>query len=246
MTEREWLRTATTEREWVLWDRLSEIKELDYCMGRCGILFAAVCCRRIWHLLPDEPSRAAILAAEKYANGLADRSAVEAAEQKAYAAAEATREELPDLLWKATPIFYAMWAASCLTGAMSSRRPISGAAYYTQQAFAWHLFPAPQSRKERETTQQEEAQRQVGWLRDIFGNPFRPISIQPDWLTWNGGTAVKLARMIYDECRFGDIPILADALEEAGCTDAAILDHCRQPGEHVRGCWVVDLLLGKS
>jgi hypothetical protein len=88
--------------------------------------------------------------------------------------------------------------------------------------------------------------RQTNLLRCIFGNPFRPASINPDWLTWNGGTVPRLVQVIYDERRFSDLPVLADALEEAGCTNADILDHCRRPGEHVRGCWVVDLLLGKE
>jgi hypothetical protein len=70
--------------------------------------------------------------------------------------------------------------------------------------------------------------------------------INPIWLRWNDGTVVKLAQSIYDERRFTDLPILADALEDAGCADADILAHCRGPGPHVRGCWVVDLLLGKS
>jgi hypothetical protein len=83
-------------------------------------------------------------------------------------------------------------------------------------------------------------------LRDIFGNPFRPITINPAWLSWNEGTIPKIAQAIYDERAFDRMPILADALEEAGCTNADILSHCRQPGEHVRGCWVVDLILGKE
>jgi hypothetical protein len=83
---------------------------------------------------------------------------------------------------------------------------------------------------------------QADLLRDVLGNPFHPTECNPAWLAWNDGTVPKLAQAIYDERRFGDLPILADALEEAGCTDAAILDHCRGPGPHVRGCWVVDLL----
>ena len=83
-------------------------------------------------------------------------------------------------------------------------------------------------------------------LRDIFGNPFRPASINPSWLTWNDGAIGKIAEGIYDKRAFDRVPILADALEEAGCTDASILPHCRQPGEHARGCWVIDMLLGKS
>jgi hypothetical protein len=65
-------------------------------------------------------------------------------------------------------------------------------------------------------------------------------------LTWNDGTVIKIAQAIYNERAFERLPILADALEDAGCDNADILRHCREPGEHMRGCWVVDLLLGKS
>jgi hypothetical protein len=80
------------------------------------------------------------------------------------------------------------------------------------------------------------------YLRDIFGNPFRPVTLDP---TWRTPEVLLLARSLYEERRFEDMPVLADALEEAGCQNPDILAHCRQPGEHVRGCWVVDLLLGK-
>ena len=86
----------------------------------------------------------------------------------------------------------------------------------------------------------------VSILRCIFGNPFKPVTAPPSWLAWNGGTVLNMAKVIYAERRFNDLPILADALEEAGCTDEAVLEHCRSGGEHVRGCWVVDLLLGKA
>jgi hypothetical protein len=80
-------------------------------------------------------------------------------------------------------------------------------------------------------------------LRCIFGNPFRPASRTDAWQTAN---VVAIARAIYHEGSFDRLPILADALEEAGCTDADLLAHCRGPDPHVRGCWVVDLLLGKE
>jgi hypothetical protein len=63
---------------------------------------------------------------------------------------------------------------------------------------------------------------------------------------WNEATVVKLASSIYETRRFNDLPILADALEDAGWTNRDILDHCRTPGVHARGCWVVDLLLGRK
>jgi biotin carboxyl carrier protein len=80
-------------------------------------------------------------------------------------------------------------------------------------------------------------------LRDIFGNPFRPVAIDPRWLT---STVVDLAGGIYEERAFERMPILADALMDAGCDNEEIIAHCRGDGPHVRGCWVVDLLLGKE
>jgi hypothetical protein len=83
-------------------------------------------------------------------------------------------------------------------------------------------------------------------LRDIFGNPFRPITLDPAWLTWHDGLLVSMAQRMYESGDFTDLPILADVLEEAGCTNQDILGHCRSRGQHVRGCWVIDLLLGNQ
>ena len=80
-------------------------------------------------------------------------------------------------------------------------------------------------------------------LRDIFGNPFRPVTFSPSWRT---DTAVTLAQQMYESRDFGAMPVLADALQDAGCDNDDVLNHCRGPGPHVRGCWVVDLLLGKE
>jgi len=83
----------------------------------------------------------------------------------------------------------------------------------------------------------------VPLIRDVFGNPFRPVVVAPEWLTPD---VLAIAAGIYSERAFDRMPILADALQDAGCDSSDILNHCRQPGEHVRGCWVVDLILGKS
>jgi hypothetical protein len=83
-------------------------------------------------------------------------------------------------------------------------------------------------------------------LDEIVGYPWGPPKAQRAWLKWNEQTVVKMARTIYDEHRFEELPILADALEEAGCGDRLLLGHCRLEGPHVRGCWVVDLLLARS
>jgi hypothetical protein len=84
-------------------------------------------------------------------------------------------------------------------------------------------------------------------LRDIVGNPFRPPpTINPGWLRWGGGTVRRLAAAIYTGRHFAELPILADALEDAGCTDPDLLAHCREQKEHARGCWALDGLLAKE
>lgn len=80
-------------------------------------------------------------------------------------------------------------------------------------------------------------------VREIFGNPFRSIKPDPEWRT---STVVALARGLYENRDFSPMPLLADALQDAGCENEDILNHCRSAGPHVRGCWVVDLVLGKE
>jgi hypothetical protein len=89
-----------------------------------------------------------------------------------------------------------------------------------------------------------EAALRSNLLREIFGNPFRPPCIDPAWLAWESGQIPRLAREIYDARRFADMPVLGDALEDAGCADADLLAHCRSASPHVRGCWALDALLG--
>jgi hypothetical protein len=91
-----------------------------------------------------------------------------------------------------------------------------------------------------------ESEAQAELLRDVFGDCFERFTINPTWLTWNDGAVRNIAEAIYEERTFEQMPILADALEDAGCDNAEILNHCRAPGVHVRGCWAVDLLLGKG
>jgi hypothetical protein len=83
-------------------------------------------------------------------------------------------------------------------------------------------------------------------VHEIFGNPFRPMVLDPDWLTWNDGCVRNLAQGIYDARRFRELPILADALEDAGCTAIDLLAHLRNGLRHFRGCWALDVLLCKT
>ena len=85
---------------------------------------------------------------------------------------------------------------------------------------------------------------QARLLRDVCGNPFRPATAVEQ--TWRTPTVLALARAISEDRHVGDTPVLADALEDAGCTDPVVLAHLRSPGPHVRGCWAVDLLTAGS
>jgi hypothetical protein len=179
-------------------------------------------------MMSDERSRRAIEATEEYADGQISKDELSAAQGKAGcalrtftpysrsgAAAEAAKEVARPTDRTTTLAEAVMLGVGCALAAQ-----VMGAGYTlirgSDEAFL---------------------------LREVFGNPFRPIAFDPAWLT----DAVKaLAQMIYDERRFDELPILADALEEADCTSADILSHCRALGTHVRGCWVVDLLLGRE
>jgi hypothetical protein len=105
-----------------------------------------------------------------------------------------------------------------------------------------------------ESVRARERQAQAALLRCVFGPlPFRPVSIAPSLLSWNDGLVVKMAQAIYDERQVPSghldpqrLAILADALEDAGCDDAELLVHLRGPGPHVRGCFIVDLLLSRE
>jgi hypothetical protein len=108
---------------------------------------------------------------------------------------------------------------------------------------AWQIRGASDDRRTADHRPGPESQRQADLVRDVVGNPFHTVSFDPAWRTT---TAVGLAEQMYESRDFSAMPILADALEDAGCDDAEVLAHCRGDGQHVRGCWVVDLVLGKA
>jgi hypothetical protein len=112
-------------------------------------------------------------------------------------------------------------------------------AYAMPRALAVVLTSTADATSEPATERREQSR----LLRDIFGNPFRPATFDPAWRT---PTVVTLARQMYESRDFGAMPILADALQDAGCDSDDVLAHCRGPGPHVRGCWVVDLVLGRE
>jgi hypothetical protein len=121
------------------------------------------------------------------------------------------------------------------------RKEWRGTPSWPEQPYEWaHTFVL--ACREGEMNYPSEAEL-VPIVHEIFGNPFRPVAVSPEWRT---DTALSLARQMYESRDFSAMPILADALQDAGCDSEEILNHCRGPNPHVRGCWVVDLVLGKS
>jgi hypothetical protein len=218
-----------TEAEWLAGkDFYPMLKFMDSKIGlRKGRLLACACCRRLEGHLRDERSREAITVAEQYADGLATKTALRRGRQAVRAAQEETpRDGKHEVQWNAY-------------GAVAQAATEKDFLKAIDEAWIVARSPATGIRVAREPFP-------ANLLREIIGNPFRLARIDPIWLTWNDATVRGIAQAIYDERGFDRMPILADALTDAGCDCADILAHCRQPGEHVRGCWVVDLILSKD
>ncbi len=184
-------------------------------------LLGCGCCRLIWPHL-TEVAHDAVELAEKYADGGAEAWKL-----------DAMRATLTPDLWGTytadapdapTRTAAAMAAATLRAGGHSvNTYPLSLAGYCGPNDVANALV--------------------CNLIRDIFGNPFRPVAFSPAWRT---EAVVALARGMYEARDFAPMPVLADALDDAGCDHPDVLAHCRNPGPHVRGCWVVDLVLGKA
>jgi hypothetical protein len=224
-----------TESEWRACDDPEEI--LEYLRGKASDrklrLFAVACCRRIWHLLIDERSRKAVLVAERDAD-------------------QARPEEVSEVFYQSQCAFRvceyasdchadAAWAACQLAEPSEDR--LEKAVRVALLAASAAGYPTDSCYSTDRDKIEVEYEHQCHLLRDVFGNPFRPASTSTAWLLPN---VIALAQMIYEERAFDRLPELAAALEEAGCHDADTLGHCRQAGPHVRGCWVVDAILGKT
>jgi hypothetical protein len=175
--------------------------------------------------------------AERYADGQATDRELKVAEQEAYTAEEAYdpyKDDFlippyPPKLEETEPMRRAAQAANMVTS-----RDHESAAIVAH--FALHAIGTG-------VDLTAESETQAAFLRDIFGNPFRQVTFSPEWRT---DTAIALACTMYESRDFSAMPILADALQDAGCDNDDVLNHCRGTGPHVRGCWVCDLVLGKE
>jgi hypothetical protein len=195
-------------------------------------LFAVACCRQLDHLLVDHGSREAVEVAERYADGAATDDELDVAQGWAEEVWKQERygwEDLTDAEMGAAVAAYWSAEADALAAARGASKSAEGV-------------------RSPKATSAADRVGQCRLLRCLFGPlPSRPRPpVESAWLKWNGGTVLRLAGAIYDGRRFEGMPVLADALEDAGVTDAGLLGHLRGPGPHVRGCWVVDWLTGRQ
>ena len=187
-------------------------------------LFACACCRRIWEEIPDSRSQNAVEMAERYADGFATEEEMNAASHMALDASD--QAQAMD------------WENAANAAYSASACGIS--------AFDVAIYASVDScdvYEECGDNRYHERIIQAHILRDIVGNPFKPRTFQTQWKTQ---TIIQLSQSMYDDRDFTAMSILGDALEEAGCTNEEILRHCRERDLHVRGCWLVDLVLGKE
>ena len=250
-----------TEAEWLKCDNPKPMLTFLYggATSRKVRLFLVACCERVEDRLADGRCRSALACARRAADGRADESELGREHEGAKAAwgtavlaaggrrfgveafarmcrTHSTGIHLTDQVAATDPCALASQAVQATSAPQDT---------FADQA-AWGALSA--ARALGLVTGGGEAHlREMGvrctLLRDIFGHPFRPVTFPPSWRT---DTAVVLAQQMYDTREFSAMPILADALQDAGCDSADILDHCRGQGPHVRGCWVVDLVLGKE
>lgn len=219
---------------------------------RCR-LFACACVRRI-SPLAGPASLDAVAVAEQFADGRATEDELVAARRGAGpVAATRLRGHAVAVVWAAS-YCCAHWAGhspnlpykpgwlAAVRASGHARDAVVRKAASDAQKSAGNALAVMRAARDA------EVHAQAALLRDIFGDPCRSRpSVEAAWLALHDGTVKKLAEAIYVERAFERMPLLADALEDAGCTDKDILAHCREPrGVHVRGCYIIDLLLGKK
>jgi hypothetical protein len=198
-------------------------------------LFGVACCRRLLHLIVDSRSLKALAVTERYADGAATTDELDGAYSEAFDV-EAYYAEHPDRRHNRRLEALSRTANAVASGCHEHELAEGVALEALKAAEAAHITG--------------EAAAQADLVGDIFGNPFRHVALDPTLLT---NATTTMARAAYDERALPSgelddvrLAVLADALEEAGCTDQVILEHLRGPGPQVRGCWPVDLLLARE
>ncbi|WP_020476417.1 hypothetical protein [Zavarzinella formosa] len=217
MTEAEWLSNNDVIKLLAHLNRPPDDRKLR--------LYAIACCRDVWDHLTEPASRDGIEWAERFADGLDSRDAeytrLEKASMEVFA--KYYRE------WSATPPDEVGWRGlNDLTEAVH---------------LAWAVMNFERAKPYQSDLRRHEQLITSRHVYEVFVNPFRPVTFLAEWRT---STVLALAQQMYDSRDFSAMPLLAEALQNSGCEDEAVLTHCRGLGPHVRGCWVVDLILGKE
>lgn len=253
-----------TEADWFNPDGMAERKLLDLnsalragearVTARSLRFFCCACCRQVEQAVPDERVKRIIRVVERHLDGLATNDALREVADAAERAWEEDMEKAADrfpslIVWLAAPLprlhlmEAAAYAAGRTPGCIMSREWAGRA---MQVAFKCRLaitHAATESEQQAKPLTSAAIRTHMMLLHDCLGNPFHPATLQPEW---QQPKVRALAQGIYQDRVFDSLPVLADALEEAGCTDADIPGHCRGPGPHVRGCWLLNLVLAKE
>jgi hypothetical protein len=236
-----------TEEQWLVGGE--PLPLLEHLRPRASVrklrFFACACVRQVWDALIDEVSQQSVELAERYADGLVSREELAQVHERALEVAR-----LADLRATASD---PCWAASRAAARVSAAdadllRTATGVAFIASLSAAPWDFDAYTGNVTHHGDPQAKARvrrAQCDLLREVFGNPFRPVSFDPAWRSWEGGAVPQLAEEIHLNRNFDELPILADALEDAGCRVQAVLEHLRDGGAHVPGCWVLELAMGK-
>jgi hypothetical protein len=231
----EMLRALGCEENWVSKSQLTD-RQLR--------LFACACCREVWSLL-REPEQDLVGALESLADGLIHWPDVVSVRLRAFR------------LWEERPLAEPAYGSAAAAtsaaadaysefGVVRSARLAASAAARRRAGLLGLGAAAEKCRQgDLEAASRLERAHQCDLLRDLVGDRGRPLTIEAPWLTWKDATVLKLAEAIYDDRAYDRLPILADALEDAGCPSAELLAHLRGPGPHARGCHALDALLGK-
>lgn len=221
MTEEEWLSSTDPEGMYAVVSQGPFRAEWPDAQrtARKRALFGAACCRLVWPLIVvDERCRKSVELLERQFDEPISVEQTEEITWGAKMAAEHPEDGTPELQMLAADLVY------------GAGHPGTDIAYLLRGLSDWG-------------DPHERAARIADIMRDILGNPFRPVSLDHCWQT---PTVLSLAQGIYTDSAFDRLPILADALEEASCDNSELLNHCRSETVHMRGCWVIDLLLGKE
>jgi hypothetical protein len=255
MTEEEWLTEASS---YVLLQHLHQHHNVARVPGgqRRLRLFRCACCRSAWELFADERCRQAVEVTERLADGAATRAelavAKEAAAEVERAATqqyhEASRRHSPESArWRDAFLYHSIAQAALWTAVTQFNVQVGHIVAMSVQSARSAQVPGGPATHQAAAARHEEERIQAGLLRDLFGNPFRqPAAPAPAILAWNDKTVTRIVQAIYQDRDFDRLPVLADALLEAGCDDEELLAHCRSKGPHARGCWAVDLLIGRE